>query len=69
MITVIEMQNGAIGDNKWVYANENEAKSKFYAQASIAAVSQVAVHTVIIITDEGFMLEPPVCFKHPLTLA
>ena len=69
MITVIEMQNGAIGNNKWVYANENEAKSKFYAQASIAAVSQVAVHTVIIITDEGFMLEPPVCFKHPQTQA
>ena len=61
--TVIEMQNGVIGSNVWQFETREEAESKFYAVLSVAAVSSVAVHTVMIVTDEGFSLDCK-CYKH-----
>ena len=57
------MQNGVIGSNVWQFETREEAESKFYAVLSVAAVSSVAVHTVMIVTDEGFSLDCK-CYKH-----
>ena len=52
MYTVIEMQNGIVGNNVWTFNSEEEAYSKYYAVLSVAAVSSVPVHGCMVVTAE-----------------
>ena len=60
---VIEIQNGIVGANVWAYDDQNEAESKYHAILSSAAVSQVAVHAAVLVSEEGFPLMHG-CYKH-----
>ncbi|MBR2582922.1 MAG: hypothetical protein IKD61_05955 [Oscillospiraceae bacterium] len=61
--TVIEIQNGIVGANVWAYDDQNAAESKYHAILSSAAVSQVAVHAAVLVSEEGFPLMHG-CYKH-----
>lgn len=66
MFIVLETQtnkDGTVGTIPMAYENENEAKSKYHAVLSAAAISSVPVHTAFLLTDEG-MLYSSECFKH-----
>lgn len=60
---VIEMQNGIIGGNTWVYDTRADAEVKEYQVLSEVVKSPVPVHTVMLMTDEGFVLDCK-CYKH-----
>ena len=60
---VIEMQNGNVGTNAWVYDTREDAEVKEYQVLSEVVKSPVAVHTVLLMTDEGFILDTK-CYKH-----
>ena len=60
---VTEMQNGIIGSNSWVYDDRPSAEVKLYQVLAEVVKSPVAVHTVLLHTDEGFVLECK-CYKH-----
>lgn len=60
---VTEMQNGIIGSNSWVYEDRASAEVKLYQVLAEVVKSPVAVHTVILMTDEGFVLDCK-CYKH-----
>ncbi len=62
---VIEMQNGTIGGNTWVYDNRPDAEVKLYQVLSEVVKSPVEVHTAMLITDEGFVLDAK-CYKHEI---
>lgn len=63
MYIVIEMQNGQIGNNAWAYEDRASAEVKEYQVLSEVVKSPVAVHTVMLVTDEGFVLDCK-CYKH-----
>lgn len=54
---VIEMQNGNAEEKTWCYATRPEAEAKFHIVAAAIAQSEVARHTVVLMTDEGFVLD------------
>jgi len=60
---VIEMQNGNINDNKWTYDNRADAEVKMYQVLAEVVKSPIATHTVMLVTDEGFVLDVK-CYKH-----
>lgn len=60
---VIEMQNGVVGSNAWTYDNREDAEVKEYQVLSEVVKSPVAVHTVLLLSDEGFELDRK-CYKH-----
>ena len=60
---VTEMQNGVIGNNSWVYDDRPSAEVKLYQVLAEVVKSPVAVHTVLLHTDEGFVLDCK-CYKH-----
>ena len=60
---VIEMQNGIIGSNTWVYDDRASAEVKEFQVLSEVVKSPVPVHTVMLVTDEGFVLDCK-CYKH-----
>lgn len=60
---VIEMQNGVIGGNTWVYEDRADAEVKMYQVLAEVVKSPVEVHTVMMVTDEGFVLECK-CYRH-----
>lgn len=60
---VIEMQNGVVGNNAWNYDTREDAEVKYYQVLSEVVKSPVAVHTVLLMTDEGFILDTK-CYKH-----
>ena len=51
--TVVELQNGVIGGNSWVFDDIEHAESKCYSILAVAAVSSVPVHSVAIINSMG----------------
>lgn len=63
---VVEMQNGVVGSNAWDYDNRPDAEVKLYQVLSEVVKSPVAVHTVLLMTDEGFILDTK-CYKHGAT--
>lgn len=63
MYVVIEMQNGSIGGNQWVYPDRASAEVKEYQVLAEVVKSPVATHTVMLVTDEGFVLDCK-CYKH-----
>ena len=60
---VVEMQNGIVGSNAWTYDTREDAEVKEYQVLSEVVKSPVAVHTVLLMTDEGFVLDVK-CYKH-----
>lgn len=60
---VIEMQNGNIGGNNWAYEDRASAEVKMYQVLAEVVKSPVEVHTVMLVTDEGFVIETK-CYKH-----
>ena len=60
---VTEMQNGVIGSNSWAYEDRASAEGKLYQVLAEVVKSPVAVHTVLLHTDEGFILDCK-CYKH-----
>ena len=57
---VIEIQKfdtGAIANFAWAYDNINSAEAKYHALLSVAAVSSLYVHTVILVNETGFMIK------------
>lgn len=63
MYIVIEMQNGVIGSNAWNYSTRADAEVKLYQVLSEVVKSPIEVHTVMLVTDEGFVLDTK-CYKH-----
>lgn len=60
---VIEMQNGIIGGNTWAHDDRASAEVKYYQVLSEVVKSPVGVHTVMLVTDEGFVIDTK-CYKH-----
>ena len=60
---VIEMQNGVIGGNTWAYEDRADAEVKLYQVLAEVVKSRVEVHTVMLVTDEGFPIETKF-YKH-----
>ena len=60
---VVEMQNGIVGSNAWTYDTREDAEVKEYQVLSEVVKSPVATHTVMLMTDEGFVLDTK-CYKH-----
>lgn len=60
---VIEMQNGIVGSNAWTYDTRADAEVKEYQVLSEVVKSPVETHTVMLMTDEGFVLDTK-CYKH-----
>lgn len=60
---VIEMQNGNVGEHAWAYDTREDAEVKEYQVLSEVVKSPVATHTVMLMTDEGFVLDTK-CYKH-----
>ena len=54
---VIEIQNGNIGGNNWAYDNRADAEVKFYQVLAEVVKSPVDIHTVMLVTGEGFVLD------------
>ena len=54
---VIEMQDGIIGSNTWAYDDPADAETKFYQVLAEVVKSPVPTHTVMLVTDEGFVID------------
>ena len=66
MYIVIELQKNAEGQVANLVTSHNtlaEAESKFYSILASAAVSNIPVHSAIIVSDEGFPVKYN-CYKH-----
>lgn len=63
---VIEIQTfegGAVSTPTYAYDSEESALSKFFSLCAGASVSTLPVHSVVLMTNEGFQLRAE-CFKH-----
>ena len=60
---VVEMQDGTIGGNTWVYDDRASAEVKEYQVLSEVVKSPVPVHTVLLMSDEGEIIDRK-CYKH-----
>lgn len=67
MYIVVELQtyeNGTVGSLVTQHSTREEAESKFHGVLAAAAISNIPKHAAICITEEGFEVLPPVCYKH-----
>lgn len=63
---VIELQKNAEGQVSNIvteYSTLAEAESKYYSILASAAVSNIPVHSAIIVSEEGFPVKHN-CYKH-----
>ena len=60
---VVEMQNGIVGSNAWTYDTRADAEVKEYQVLSEVVKSPVPVHTVLLMSDEGEIIDRK-CYKH-----
>ena len=60
---VVEMQNGYINSNQWTYETRDDAEVKMYQVLAEVVKSPIETHTVMLVTDEGFVLDTK-CYKH-----
>lgn len=66
MYIVIELQknaDGVVSNIVTSHATLAEAESKYYTILAAAAVSDVPVHSAVIISEEGFPVKHQ-CYKH-----
>lgn len=64
---VTEMQDGNINGHTWAYDTREDAEVRFFQVLAETVKSPIAVHTVILHTDEGFVLDCK-CYKHEATI-
>ena len=65
---VVEMQNGIVANRSWAYDTKEDAEVKYYQVLAEAVKSPVVAHTVMLMTDEGFMLDTPKFYFHPQSI-
>ena len=65
MYIVIELQknNGQIANIVTAHNDLNDAESKFHAILSAGAVSNIEIHSAVLISEEGFPMRHE-CYKH-----
>lgn len=63
MYIVVEIQNGTIEGRSWAYEDQKDAEVKLYQVLAEVVKSPIAVHTVLLMTDEGSVLECR-CYHH-----
>ena len=66
MYIVIEIQtntDGTVGTIVNQYSNLNDAESKFHQILASASISEVPVHSAVIITNEGVTVRAE-CYNH-----
>ena len=66
MFIVIELQknkDGAVANIVTDHATQAEAESKYHAILASAAVSEIPVHSAVLVSEEGFPLMHH-CYKH-----
>lgn len=66
MYVVIEIQNGYVENRAWPYEDRASAEVKYYQVLAETVKSPVATHTVMLVTDEGFILDTK-CYRHDAT--
>lgn len=54
---VMELQNGQLGEHFWSYETLPQAEAKYYTTLSYACVSEVECHTVVLMQDDGMLLD------------
>lgn len=62
---VVEMMNGYVENHAWPYETREEAEVKYYQVLSEAVMSTVEAHTVMLMTDEGILIENAKFYYHP----
>jgi hypothetical protein len=60
---VIEMQNGYVENRAWPYESREDAETKMFQVLAEVVKSPIEVHTVMLMTDEGHVLETR-CYRH-----
>ena len=69
MYIVMEIQNtGSVATIVDQYADKNQAESKFHTVLAAASVSDVPVHSAVLMTDDGIWLRSE-CYKHPAAVS
>ena len=66
MYIVIEIQknaDGVVSNIVTTYENMREAESHYHSVLASAAISTLPIHSVIILTEEGFPVTYQ-CYKH-----
>lgn len=65
MYIITEIQSGAdgVGIINQTAADRQHAESVYHMMLGAAAISAVKTHSVVLMTDEGFVLESK-CYKH-----
>lgn len=64
LVTEIQkFENGQMSTPSYAYDNRNSAEAKFHSILASAAVSALPVHSCILFTEEGFVLDTH-CYKH-----
>lgn len=62
---VLEIQSGeTVGTLTTVFDNLYEAESKFFDILHYAAVSNIPIHSAVLLNDEGYHIRYE-CYKHP----
>lgn len=61
--TVVEIQNGVVGENVWTYDTIDAAESKYHSILAVAAVSTIAVHSAVILNETGYCVRYQ-CYTH-----
>ena len=66
MYIVIELQTseqGTVGNFVWSFSDQNQAFSKYHSVLASAAVSSVAIHSCVILRNDGLQIAAQ-SYKH-----
>lgn len=59
-------QDGTVGTFAWAFDDTSAAMAKYYSVLAVAVTSNVAVHTAVIINEQGGIYRSE-CIKHEVT--
>ena len=65
MFIIIELQtnaNGSVGNIVTATTNRQDAESQYHAKLSAAAISELPIHAVVMMTNEGVLLKKEVYY-------
>lgn len=65
MYIVVELQtndSGELGNLVWSFDKKEEAESKYYSVLSAAAMSNVPVHSAVMLDEQGSLINSHVFF-------
>lgn len=63
---VLEVQSwdtGAVSTSAWAYDERNKAEAKFHSVLAAAALSELPVHSAVLLTADGMLLNRG-CYEH-----